>query len=108
MKRGSPVWAKPMTPVTSGTAVRPAVAVVIPAWKSEDLALAPGTSERKSATTELLPAPYLVSRRADTPADSELASSQPPDDRADEAWLASVVLAIATTTAMRATGRRKR
>jgi hypothetical protein len=55
-----------------------------------------------------LPAPNSWSRRADTAADSELASSQPPADNADEAWLARVVLARATTMAMRAMGLRKR
>ncbi len=47
--------------------------------------------------TELLPAPNSVSSRADTAADSEFASSQPPADSAEEAWVARVVLAIATT-----------
>ena len=58
-------------------------------WNSADFASAPGVVERKSAMTELLPAPNSSSRRAETSADSESASSQPPADRADEAWLAS-------------------
>ena len=58
--------------------------------------------------TELLPAPNSVSRRLDTAADSEFASSQPPAESADEACEARVVLAIAITMAIRAMGRRKR
>ena len=47
-------------------------------WNSADVASAPGVVDRKSAMTELLPAPNSVSSRAETAADSELASSQPP------------------------------
>ncbi len=77
-------------------------------WNSADFASAPGVVERKSAMTELMPAPNSVSSRAATAADSESASSQPPADRADEAWLARTVLESAMTMAIRATGRRKR
>ncbi len=97
-----------MMPVTSGTVDNPAVAVLIAPWNSSDFASAPGVSDRKSAMTELLPAPNSVSRRAATAADSESASSQPPADRADEVCVASTELAIAMMTATRATGRRKR
>ena len=54
--------------------------------------------------TELLPAPNSVSSRAETAADSELASSQPPADRADEVWVASSAPAMAMTTAIRDDG----
>ena len=78
------------------------------AWNSSEVASAPGVVDRKRAMTELLPAPNSVSSRAETSADSEFASSQPPADRTDDAWLARTVLASARTTAMMATGRRKR
>jgi hypothetical protein len=77
-------------------------------WNAADFASAPVVWDRKRTMIELLPAPNSWSRRADTAADSELASSQPPADSADEAWLARVVLASATTMAMRAMGLRKR
>ncbi len=77
-------------------------------WNSADVASAPGVADRKSAMTELLPAPNSVSSRADTAADSESASSQPPADSADDVWVASTELASAMTTAIRAMGRRKR
>ena len=57
---------------------------------------------------ELLPAPNSASRRSETAADSELASSQPPADSADEVWLASVRLRAATTMESTTIGRRKR
>ena len=84
------------------------MAVAIAPWNAAEVASAPGVSDRKSAMIELLPAPNSVSSRAATAADSELASSQPPADRADDAWEARVVLARATTIAMRTIGRRKR
>ena len=46
-----------MMPVTSGTLDSPAVAVLIAPWNSADFASAPGVADRKSAMTELLPAP---------------------------------------------------
>src|SRR3954447_12786142 len=97
-----------MIPVTSGIADRPAVEVAIAPWNSAEVASAPGVVERNSAMTELLPAPNSASSRAETAADSEFASSQPPAERADDAWLARTVLASAMTIAMMATGRRKR
>ena len=73
-----------------------------------DVASAPGVADRKRAMTELLPAPNSVSSRAATAADSELASSQPPAERADEVWVARIAPAMATMTATRTMGRRKR
>ena len=58
-----------MMPVTSGTVDSPAVAVLMAAWNASDFASAPAVSDRKSAMTELLPAPNSVSRRAATAAD---------------------------------------
>ena len=78
------------------------------AWNSGDVASAPGVSERKSAIMLLLPEPKSSSRRAATSADSELASSQPPELRAPAVWAARTEEAMAMTTAIRATGRRKR
>jgi hypothetical protein len=86
----------------------PAVAVLIAPWNSADVASAPGVVDRKRAMTELLPAPNSVSSRAATSADSESASSHPPDDSADEVCVASIALAIATTTVRTTIGRRKR
>ena len=82
--------------------------VAIAPWNSADVASAPGVADRKRAMTELLPAPNSVSSRAETAADSEFASSHPPADNADEVCVASTELAMAMTTAMMATGRRKR
>ena len=97
-----------MMPVTSGTLDNPAVAVLIAPWNSADFASAPGVVDRKSAMTELLPAPNSVSSRAETAADSESASSQPPAERADDVWVASNAPAMATMTETRTMGRRKR
>ncbi len=58
--------------------------------------------------TELLPAPNSVSSRAETSADSESASSQPPDESTDEVCEARVPLAAAMMSASMAIGRRKR
>ena len=97
-----------MIPLTCGVVASPAVAVAIAPWNSAEVASAPGVADRKRAMTELLPAPNSVSSRAETAADSESASSHPPDDRADDVWVASIALAMAMMTATRATGRRKR
>src|SRR5262245_24893951 len=108
MNRVSPVSANPTMPVTCGCVSSSASESAIAPWNAADFASAPGVSDRKRTMIELLPAPNSWSSRADTAADSELASSQPPDDRADDAWLASVVLARAMRMAIRATGLRKR
>src|SRR5688572_7376139 len=97
-----------MIRLTCGVEARPAVAAAIAPWNSSEVASAPGVVDRKRAMTELLPAPNSVSRRAETAADSESASNHPPEDRADDVCVASIALAIAMTTAIRATGRRKR
>ena len=84
------------------------MAVLIAPWNSAEVASAPGVSERNSTMIELLPAPNSASSRLATAANSELASSQPPADRADDACDARVVLARAATIAMRTIGRRNR
>src|SRR6476620_12560733 len=97
-----------MIPDTCGVVARVVVAILIAPWNSGDVASAPGVVDRKSAMTELLPAPNSVSSRAETAADSESASSQPPAERADDVWVASIAPAMATMTETRTMGRRKR
>src|SRR3954451_4238932 len=106
MNRLSPVSAYPMTPVTSQTADNPAAEAAIEFWNSAEVASAPGVCDRNSATTELLPSPNSVSRRAATSADSEFAASQPPADRTDDVCVARTELATASRTEIRTMGRR--
>src|SRR4249919_2051944 len=97
-----------MIPDTCGVVASGVVAVLIAPWNSADFASAPGVADRKSAITELLPAPNSVSSRAETAADSESASSQPPAERADDVWVASIAPAMAMMTERMTIGRRKR
>ena len=78
------------------------------AWNAGEVAFAPGSVAWKTAMTELLPAPNSVSRRAETAADSDCTSSQPPALNADDVCVARAAPATAMTMARRTTGRRKR
>src|SRR5512147_2062509 len=97
-----------MIPLTRASVLSPPTADEIASWNVDEVASDPGAVDRKTAMTELLPAPNWLSSRFVTSADSEELPSQPPELRAEDVCVARAAPPSATRTFRMAIGRRNR